>query len=170
MAAKPKKIVLSSETGRTVSKEFAKANPKSTVAVSIDLDKPFDLKKFKVPKTLAQCADLAYELRERRLAVSKQADNIEVAEKLLKEHLIQNLPKSEASGVAGKTARAKIEKKDVPRVADKKKLLAHIKKTGDFDLLQAAINTAAVQERWDAKKKVPGVESFTVVKVSLTKV
>lgn len=125
---------------------------------------------FKLPKTLAQCADLAYQRRADRLEVQREATAIGEEEKQLKEHLIQNLPKSQASGVSGKVANAKIDKKKVPTIEDKKKLLAHVKKTGDWDLLTIGINTAAVEERWEQKKKVPGVGSFEVIKVSLTKV
>ena len=125
---------------------------------------------FKLPKTLAQCADQAYQKRAERLEVQREATAIGEEEKQLKEHLIQNLPKSQASGVSGKVANAKIEKKNVPQIVDKKKLLAHVKKTGDWDLLTIGVNTAAVEERWEQKKKVPGVDSFQVIKVSLTKV
>lgn len=126
--------------------------------------------KFKIPKSLAECADLAYTLRERRLEIQRSTKEIDEQEKLVKEYLIQNLPKSQASGVSGKVANAKIEKKTVPTITDKKKFLAYVKKTGDFDLITSSMNAKAVEERWDAKKKVPGVGEFEVIKVSLTKV
>lgn len=126
--------------------------------------------KFKIPKSLAECADLAYLLRERRLEIQRSTKEIDEQEKLVKEYLIQNLPKSQASGVSGKVANAKIEKKTVPTITDKKKFLAYVKKTGDFDLITSSMNAKAVEERWDNKKKVPGVGEFEVIKVSLTKV
>lgn len=126
--------------------------------------------KFKIPKSLAECADLAYTLRERRLEIQRSTKEIDEQEKLVKEYLIQNLPKSQASGVSGKVANAKIEKKTVPTITDKKKFLAYVKKTGDFDLITSSMNAKAVEERWENKKKVPGVGEFEVIKVSLTKV
>lgn len=124
----------------------------------------------KIPKSLAQCADLAYELRERRLAIKRQMEEVEEQEKAVKEYLINNLPKSQASGVSGKVANAKIERDTVPTVTDKKKFLAHVKKTGDFDLITSSMNARAVKDRWENKKKIPGVGEFQVVKLSLTKV
>jgi hypothetical protein len=160
----------SSETKSAAAKKFAKATPKITVESLPTAEKPFDLKKFSVPKSLAQVADLAYELRERRYAIQNSTKDIEKAEKMLKDYLILNLPKSDASGVAGKTARAKIETKTIPQIEDNKKFLAYVKKTGEFDLITSSMNSAAVEARWEKKKKVPGVGTFTVTKVSLTKV
>lgn len=126
--------------------------------------------KFVVPKHLGACADLLYQLRADRLKVQRQADEIEAREKALKEHIIATLPKSQASGVSGKEANVKVEKKQVAQVKDWKKFYAHLKRTGDFDLLGKSLKQEAVRERWDHRKKVPGVEPFDVITVSCTKV
>jgi hypothetical protein len=128
-----------------------------------------DAPKFKLPKTLAECADLLYETREKRLKVQKNADELEELEKALKAHIIDNLPKSQASGIQGKVASVTLRKKIVASLKDDKKFFAYIKKTGDFDLLQRRLNDAAVQARWEQKKNVPGVEPFTTVTISCTK-
>ena len=125
---------------------------------------------FKPPKTLGACADLYFTLREQRLAAQKIADAIEVNERAIREHIILTLPKSEASGVAGKLARVSRVIKQVPQIKDWSAFYAYIKKTGSFDLLQRRPGEAAIQERWDAGKVVPGVESFTVVTLSVSKV
>lgn len=126
--------------------------------------------KFKFPKTMGACADKLYQLREKRLEEQKKVDVIEEEEKALKEHLIQNLPKSEASGVAGKLARVTIVTKIVPQVEDWDKFYAHIKKKGEFDLMQRRVSDTAVKERWDAGKQVPGVKTFNALTVSINKV
>ena len=140
------KIARSAKTGRLVSKAEAKQSPDTTVVETV---KKAKVKKtpFKLPKTLAQCADLAYSRRADRLEVQREATAIGEEEKQLKEHLIQNLPKSQASGVSGKLANAKIEKKKVPTIEDKKKLLAHVKKTGDWDLLTIGIRSVGTRRR-----------------------
>ena len=125
---------------------------------------------FKPPKTLGACADLYFTLREQRLAAQKIVDAIEVNERAIREHIIKTLPQSEASGVAGKLARVSRVVKLVPQVKDWAAFYAHIKKTGSFDMLQRRVGEAAIQERWDAGKVVPGVESFTVVTLSVSKV
>lgn len=125
--------------------------------------------KFKVPKTLGACADLLYTTRERRLKLQKEAAELEAQEKTIKDHIINTLPKSEASGVAGKLARVTVTTKEVPSVKDWDKLYKYIKKTGEFDLFQRRLVNDAVQERWEAGKEIPGVERFTAVSVSINK-
>lgn len=125
---------------------------------------------FKLPKSLAACADLLYSIREERLALSRQADELEEREKQIKAHIIDTLPKSEATGVAGKLARVTVVTKLVPKTADVEELHAHIKKTDDWDLLQGRLSDTAVRARWEAGKTVPGVEAFQTVTVSINKV
>lgn len=127
-------------------------------------------KTFKFPKEMGKCADMLYALREKRLAGQKVVDAVEDEEKALKEHIINNLPKSEASGILGKLAKVTVTNKLVPQVKDWEAFYAHIKKTNGFDLLNRALNKSAVEARYEAGKKVPGVESFNAVSVSCTKI
>ena len=126
--------------------------------------------KFKFPKTMGACADRLYELRQKRLEEQKKVDLIEAEEKALKEHIIQNLPKSEASGVAGKLARVTVVTKEVPQVEDWDAFYKYVKRTGAFDLMQRRLTDAAVKERWEAGEEIPGVKHFNVVTVSINKV
>jgi len=125
---------------------------------------------FKFPKSLAVCADRYYELRNKRLEAEKIAAGIEEEEKALKEHLIAQLPKSEASGIAGKLCRVTVTSKQVPQVEDWDAFYKHVAKTKSFELLQRRLGDAAIKERWDNGKEVPGVGHFTVTTLSVNKV
>lgn len=125
--------------------------------------------KVTIPKTLGACADALYKLREQRYAMNKEIDAIEEQEKAIKEHLIKNLPKSQSKGISGKVANALVESRDEPVVQDWKKFYDHLKKKGEFDLLNRALNKKAVRERWESRKTVPGVGTFKVTTVSVTK-
>lgn len=125
---------------------------------------------YKFPKAMGACADRLYELRNKRLAMQKEVDAVASEESALKEHIINTLPKSEASGVAGKLARVTVVTKQVPQVEDYDKFYAFVKKTGSFDLLQKRLSDAAIKERWEAGKEVPGVKAFNAVSVSINKV
>lgn len=127
-------------------------------------------KVYKFPKKMGECADLLYNLRAKRLAGQKLVDEVEAEEKALKEHIIEQLPKSEASGISGSIANVKVVNKMVPQVKDWDLLYAHILKTKSFDLLNRALNKGAVEERYEAGKKVPGVEDFQATSVSVTKI
>lgn len=125
--------------------------------------------KYKFPKEMGKCADMLYEMRNKRLELGKVITEQEDEEKALKEHIILNLPKSEASGVAGKLARVTVITKDVPQVKDWDLFYKYITKNKAFDLLNRAVNKKAVEERWEANKKVGGVEAFQAVSVSINK-
>lgn len=125
---------------------------------------------FKLPKSLAACADMLYTTRQERLDVQKKVDEFKEREELLRTHIINTLPKSEASGISGKIANAKIVTKDVPRVEDWDAFYKYVHKNQAYELLQRRLNDAGIQERWDDDKTVPGVGKFTTVSVSVTKV
>lgn len=126
-------------------------------------------KPIKLPRTVAACADRLYACRQEKATAQKAVDALAREEAALKEHLINTLPKGEASGTMGRIAKAHVYTKDVPQVKDWPKLYAYIVKTKSWDLLQRRLAEGAVAERWEAKKKVPGVELFRAVTVSCTK-
>ena len=173
LGAKPAKKVAertlhrSAKTGKAVTKEYAKANPDTTVKekVSVKVNK----KKLKVPKSLAGAADALYDTKQQRLAAQNDIKPLADFEKELKDYLINNLPKSQAEGISGKSANAKIVRKEIPYIEDEKKVLAFAKKPGNEDLIKVSINMEAVQARWEDKKTIPGVGKHTVVTVSSTK-
>src|SRR5690606_39535665 len=68
-------------------------------------------------------------------------------EKELKDYLINNLPKSQAEGISGKSANAKIVRKEIPFIEDEKKVLAFAKKPGNEDLIKVSVNTRSEERR-----------------------
>lgn len=126
--------------------------------------------KFKFPKTMGACADRLYELRLKRLEEQKKVKLLEDEEKALKNYIIQSLPKSEASGVAGRLARVTVVTKEVPQIEDWEAFYKYVKKTNSFDLMQRRLADDAIKERWAAGKEIPGVNHFQAVSVSINKV
>lgn len=118
-------------------------------------------------------ADTLYELRAMSTAACSVGTVVsELTGPLVKQiedHFIETLKVGEASGLQGMAARVQVSESPVPVVDDWEKFYAHISKTKSFDLLNRAVNRNAVRERWDAKKKVPGVSVFHAKKVSCTK-
>jgi len=123
----------------------------------------------KIPKTLGACADALYQLRGARLKLQKEVDALKADETALSAHIIDTLPKSQATGVAGKLARVSVVGKDVPQVQDWDAFYKYVTRTKQFDLLQRRLSDAAVMERLIANKKIPGVGLFRVTRVSLGK-
>ncbi|MDD2775547.1 MAG: hypothetical protein PHU06_06300 [Gallionella sp.] len=125
---------------------------------------------YKFPKTTGACVDRLYKLQAERRLVDKQSEAMKAEEAALTEHLILTIPKSDATGVAGKLARCTVVKKIVPSVKDWDAFFEYVRKTKSFDLLQRRVSDKAVAERWDNGKTVPGVEQFNVVKLSMNKI
>ena len=102
---------------------------------------------------------------------------------MLSDHLIDELPKSQAAGITGRVARATITTKTVPSLKDFEALCRWVLKESarhakrkdglelePFSVFTRALSAEAVAERWDLGLVVDGVEPFTVVSVSLNKV
>lgn len=122
-----------------------------------------------LPKTLGACVDELGVLREALSEIHRDEERLKARRLALETKLLEELPASDAEGIAGKTMRATVVSKRVPSIKDWNKLTKYVQKTGAFDLLRRQVSTEAVQERWDAKKPVPGVEGFTKKSISLTK-
>lgn len=125
---------------------------------------------FKIPKTIGACADRIYALRKLAADAQKKVDLLKEEEKAIREHVINKLPKSEASGVAGKSARVTVVEREVPCVEDWDAFWKSFRKSRDRDLLQRRLSDAAITERWEAGKQVPGVGKFKYKTLSVNKV
>lgn len=123
---------------------------------------------FKIPATFGACADRLYALRALKKPLRDKLNKLDEEETAIEQHLIATMPKSDGGGI-GKKAQAQIVVKQEPTVEDRAALQKYIVKTGAFELLQGKLAAAAVRERWDLGEKVPGVGSFAVHKVSVTK-
>lgn len=123
----------------------------------------------KYPKSMGACADMLYVMRSKRLAADKVAADLKATEQALIEHIINTMPKDDAGGV-GKTHMVRVVTKQKPQVKDWPVFYAYVAKTKSFDMLQKRLSEQAVQDRLDDGKKLPGVELFNAVTVSLTKV
>jgi len=124
----------------------------------------------KIPTSLAQCADLYYKTRAKRLLEQKKLKPLQELEAALSRHLVNNLPKSKASGIAGKVARAQVKSRYVPVLNDEEALMRFAKRRGNDDLIKHSLVASAVEARWEAGKQVPGVGRFKVISVSVTSI
>lgn len=130
---------------------------------------------FKMPKTLAQCADLLYKTQQERYAVQKKVKEMEAIESAIKERIIQELPKSDATGIAGKMARVYVENKTIVKIVDFAAYIADVaakmkKDPGAMALLQKRVGETAVKEVWESGKTLKGIEGMEVPVVRMNKV
>ena len=123
-----------------------------------------------MPESIGLCADEYASVRELRLAMQKLVDVVKARESEIKEHIIQELPKSQNTGAAGKKYRAQIVTKDEPTLKDWDALTTYIAENNRFDILTKRLADKAVKDMWEAGDTVPGIEKFRAVDVSITKI
>lgn len=114
--------------------------------------------------------DTLFSFREERRKLEAKAEKLKEKERVIEEYLIDHISKEDATGVVGRRAKATVHTKTVATVENWDELYKHILKTKDFSFLNRAVGQAAVKDRWENNKTVPGVVPFHKVSVSLTKV
>jgi hypothetical protein len=124
--------------------------------------------KAKLPVKLGPAVDLLLEVQEARRKLAKVVEGLSSSEGELKEELLRRFKKQDLDGAKGKRGQCNIKRKDMPTAKDWPAVYGYIKKHDAFDLLQRRFNEEAVNARWDADEVIPGVDKFTVIKVSVT--
>lgn len=124
-----------------------------------------------LPQSVGRCADLYHEVREIRLAMEKETEVVKSRESEIKEHIINNLSKSDDTGAAGLRYRAQIVMKDVYKVLDWPVLHSWIRKNDRFDMLEKRLSKKAAEDFVvEEKRLLPGTELVHVPDVSITKI
>lgn len=128
----------------------------------------------KLPDTMGRCADLYAAVRGLRLQMDKEVEAIKARENEIREHIINNLSKSQDTGAAGLKYRAQIVVKRVVKVADWGVFHSWIRKNDRFDMLQKRISDKAAADWMDdpqnGNRPLPGTEVVNVPDVSITKI
>lgn len=128
-----------------------------------------NFKPVKTAKAMGNLADKWFALRDERLALDKKVAELKAAENAAKSALIQSLAKEKVSSVGGMSVKVELTPKKKPILENYVALCEHIKKTGDFDLLQKRLGEKAVKERWDNDVEVPGIGSYDYDDLSYSK-
>lgn len=124
----------------------------------------------KAPKTVGESVDLLFALRTKRKQKEAETAAMKEEEAKLEDAIFGKFEKADLEGARGRRAQASVSSSDVPTLDDWQKLEKHLRRTGEFDLLQRRLSVEAVRERWEAKKAVPGVGVFTRIRLHLTAV
>lgn len=113
--------------------------------------------------------DQYYAARADRFEAQKHADSLKKTEDLLQEEIIRALIGAEMKAGSGKSCIVTLQRKDKPICGDWPKLYEYIHDNGAFDLLQKRLGEGAVKLRWEDGIQIPGVESFPVFSLSISK-
>lgn len=111
--------------------------------------------------------------RNLRLLEQKQVDAMEVVERDLKKRIIEVFTNTGLTAAGGETAVIRMVTKPEPFLRPDggiDQLYAHVRETGEFDLLYRRINPAAIKLRKDVGVDVPGIEWFPVTTLSISQI
>lgn len=122
-----------------------------------------------VPEKLGECVDMLEVLKERKTSLKRQIDEVDKPASMIKEELKIIMEKEGITECAGTNMRIKFVTKTKYSLADKGLFCEYIKESKAFELMTAAVNQRAVQERLDAGEEIPGISKYDVVTSSLTK-
>jgi hypothetical protein len=128
----------------------------------------------KFPSKLGACIDLAYTARAERIDKQREFDAVieemKSRESEIKDHIINTFAKSDIDGAKGSICSASITRSVVPHVKDWPLVYKFIEKTKAWDLMERRMNKTAFRDRLTEGVKIPGVEAFEMVDLSLTKI
>lgn len=129
-------------------------------------------KKRLTAKELAMVADLWFDKYNARLDADKTAAKLKAVEQMAYALLIEQMRFQELTAIGGKKVRVSMDPNPdyQPHVKDWAAFYKYILMTEDFSLLERRPGRAAIKERWEDDKAVPGVEKFPVYKLSRNKV
>lgn len=126
-----------------------------------------------LPASIGRCADLYHDVREMRLAMEKEVEEVKARETEIQEHIIGMLSVGEDTGAAGLRYRAQVVVKRKPRLADWPIFWTWIRKNDYLGMVQRRINEKALEE-WLAdnpdRGAAPGTEMVQVKSLSVTKI
>lgn len=105
--------------------------------------------------------------RKHRLLEQAKVDALEEQEKIAKNLIIEELKVQKLTSAGGRTAVVTLKTTDEPSIENIDALYAHVRATGEFDLLYRRLNPKSVKERWDQGVAVPGVGKFPVDKLTI---
>ena len=119
--------------------------------------------------TVLSDAILWRKLRGDRIAAQKLVDLQKEKEDILRGKILASLEKNVSKSVSNGDRLFQLVTKDEPAPDDWPKIQEYIKKTGEFDIMQARLSPVALKLRRDAGVKVPGVAWYPVNSLSDTK-
>ena len=117
-----------------------------------------------------EVVDRLYKTREKRLALTAQAETLKTQEQELKKWLLDNLDKQDLTRLAGKLGQVSLKKSAVGTIEDLPAFQKYAKKHDALDLYQKRLNLEACRLRWDAGEDIAGVKREVIVDLTVSKV
>lgn len=124
-----------------------------------------------LPKSLGAITDLYKEVEEIRLAMQKEVDAVKARATELREHLIENISKSDDRGAVGQRYKAIVKVKEKFSTKEWRDAFEWIVENDRTDMLPKSLNQGALAKYVEESGElVPGTEKVLVPELSVTKI
>lgn len=136
-----------------------------------------------MPANLGRCVDLYHDIRALRLSMEKEVKEVQQREAEIREHLIQNLHKSDDGGAVGMRYMARRVTKTTYRIGSEQPddfgqvtsgwgiFTSWVRKNNAFHFIQKRLNETSVADFIAKEGRLPpGVDKIDVPEISVTKV
>ena len=130
---------------------------------------PANTKGKKTDAKLGTSIDALYNFDQRIHAIERRLKKIKGRRAIEERKLLRAMQDSKLEKGAGKRANAAISKRRIPTIKNQRKFQKYVKKHNAFDLYQNRIASRAYFARLEENEKVPGVDIFEKVSVSIRK-
>ena len=121
------------------------------------------------PDELAVMVDYFKVVEKSRLDADKRAAEIKSLETQIKQVLVITMNRMHLTAAGGANYICEHRTVEEPTVSNWDDFYKYVLKTKDFSLLERRPGKAAIKERWNDGKAVPGITRFPVDKLSFTK-
>lgn len=115
---------------------------------------------------VAEMVDSLYHKRQARLEAQRQVDDMKAEEDELSANLLKFALDTDDDDLMGTIVTFHVNHTQEPDVTDWAALQAHIRSTGEIDLLEKRVMRSAVKQRWEMGNQVPGVQRMDKASVS----
>jgi hypothetical protein len=102
-----------------------------------------------------------------RIAKEKEAEALKKQEQELKDKVLRSISKDTLDGFQTTHYSVSRQEQVRPTVKDWDAYWNYVLESGDLSLMEKRPGSTAIKERWEHGEDVPGVESFTDVKLSV---
>jgi len=133
------------------------------------MSNPYPFESDTISSHLPDLVDNYISTRAQRLAKEKEAADIKEIEDDLKIAIMSKYREQGLKALGARNGTVKMNRTIKPKIRNWDELWAHIRETGEFELLHKRLTESAVEERWENGELVPGVGSEEVFTLSVSK-
>lgn len=119
------------------------------------------------PRTIGDVSDAILAIKGQENALEEQAKELKMKREILEKELAELAAKEGLTVGGGVNSKWTVEEVTVPNIEDADQFYAYIHKKKWYHLLQRRPAVKACQELWEKGMRIPGIEKFAKIRVTV---